>query len=89
MLVTSPGNIDQKGQLVCYHPGTAKPWECYHCQEELFTNKLFETHCLEKHSISEFVCCCKCGYSSKNSKSTGTHMQCCDGNPPIEQQFKS
>ena len=88
MVVTSPpGTTNQKGQLVCYHPGTARPWQCYRCQEELSTNKLFEKHCLNKHGISEFVYCCKCGYSSENSTSIGSHMRYCDGNPPIEHQL--
>ena len=30
-----PGQLNQRGQLVSYHPGTNKPWDCSICQEQL------------------------------------------------------
>ena len=73
----SPGNINGKGQLVCLHPGSKQAWDCYRCNEQLATNKLFEGHCKIGH-----------GYSNETSKSTGTHMRYCQGIPPAEHQLK-
>ena len=46
----SPGQINQKGQLICEHPGPKKPWNCYRCKEQLATNKLFEDDSRKAHS---------------------------------------
>ena len=84
----SPGNINEKGQLVREHPGSKKPWNCYICDEQLATNKLFESHCYKLHRIKKFLYFCKCGFSSETSKPTGTHMRYCVGTPPVEHQME-
>ena len=50
----SPGQINQKGQLICEHPGPRKPWNCYRCKEQLATNKLFEDHSRKVNSLIIF-----------------------------------
>ena len=70
-----PGQINQKGQLVSYHPGANKPWDCGICQEQLATKKLFEKHVREKDQVSEFLYFCECGYSSLTARGTGAHKK--------------
>ena len=84
----SPGNVNEKGQLACEHPGSKKPWNCYVCDEQLATNKLFESHCYKMHRIKKFLYFCKCGFNSETSKSTGTHMRYCVGMPPVKYQME-
>ena len=84
----SPGNITEKGQLVCEYPGSKQQWDCYLCNEHLATNKLFESHCKKVHCIEKFIYFRKCGFSSERSKSTGTHMRYFTGTPPLEHQLK-
>ena len=45
---------------------------CYHCKEQLATNKLFESHSKKIHWIEQFIYFCKYGYSSDLAKSTCT-----------------
>ena len=82
------GQINQKGQLVSYHPGANKPWDCSICQEQLATNKLFEKHVREKHQVSEFLYFCERGYSRLTARGTGTHRRSYDGNTPVEHQYE-
>ena len=84
----SLGQIDEKGKLVCKHPGARKNWKCQICQEELATNKLFEDHSRKSHQVKSFVYVCSCGYSCEVAKSTGAHMRYCDGKPPEDQSFE-
>lgn len=84
----SPGQINQKEQLISKHPGPKKPWSCYRCKEQFATKKLFEDHSRKVHSIERFLYFCKCKYNSDLAKSTGSHMQYCNGTPPIEHQLK-
>lgn len=80
----SPGQVNQKGQLVSYHPGPNKPWKCCLCQTELASNKLFEKHVKDEHQITEHLYFCECGYSNESARSTGTHKRYCDGLVPEE-----
>ena len=84
----SLGSINEKGQLVCEHPGSKQPWDCYYYNEQLATNKLFKNHCKKEHGVAQFIYFCKCGFSSETSEATGTHMRYGQGTPPLEQQLK-
>ena len=84
----SLGSINEKGQLVCEHPGSKQPWDCYYYNEQLATNKLFKNHCKKEHRVAQFIYFCKCGFSSETSESTGTHMRYRQNTSPLEQQLK-
>ena len=80
-----PGKDDQ---IKAKHPGPNKTWQYPLCNSLETTNTKFNKHLLQMHQIRKCYFYWECGFTNENTRSVGTHMRYCEGNPPEEHNRK-